>query len=170
MNPANESPVLSRKPSETLAFFVATGGGSGYLPAAPGTWGSLQGLALFWLAGWASPDQFRILVGISLLLLLYPAIWAAGRMARSRDQEDPPEIVVDEILGQMLCLLWVPATWGWHLASFLLFRLFDIVKPFPAGRSEKLPAGVGIIADDLVAGFYAGCALKIGESYISLPN
>ncbi len=167
MTPANQVFGPAKKKSPLLAFLLATGWGAGYLPLAPGTWGSLQGLGLFWLAYWASPDHFKALAGIFLILAMYPAVRASGGIARSRDQEDPSEIVVDETLGQMLCLLWVPAAWGWHLAAFLLFRLFDIAKPFPVNRSEKLPGGMGIVADDLVAGLYAGCTLKVAHYYLA---
>ena len=167
MTPAKQflGPTDGKPPS--LAALFATGWGAGYLPLAPGTWGSLQGLVLLWLAYWASPDYFKILAGGLLILAVYPAVQASGRLARGRGREDPQEVVVDETLGQMLCLLWVPAAWEWHLAAFLLFRFCDIVKPFPVDRSERLPGGLGIVADDLVAGLYAGCTLKVAHYYLA---
>ena len=83
------------------------------------------------------------------------------RFSRSEGDPDPSKIVIDEILGQMLCLLFVPVSAVSLGVGFLLFRFFDIVKPFPARSSEKLPGGMGIVCDDLIAGLYAGLCLKL---------
>lgn len=113
-----------------------------------------------WLMHWLFPAQcFYILIGL-LGLLLLPAILLAGRFARLHNMSDPSEVVIDEFLGQIFCLVWVPVSGATLLGAFLLFRLFDIVKPFPIAASERLPGGVGIVGDDLLAGLYAGLVLK----------
>lgn len=140
---------------------LVTGFGVGHLPIAPGTWGSLLALALALVVHWLVPGQERVVLGAGALLLTYPAIAFSTRYCRLKRVSDPGEIVVDEILGQTLCLLWAPISAGSLALGFVLFRFFDIVKPFPARSSERLPGGVGIVCDDLVAGLYAGLVLKV---------
>ena len=138
-----------------------TGLGLGYLPLAPGTWGSLATLLLVFGVHWLLPLHETIVLGSLVALLTFPAVVFSTRFSRSEDDPDPSKIVIDEILGQILCLLFVPVSAVSLGAGFLLFRFFDIVKPFPVRRSEKLPGGMGIVCDDLIAGLYAGVCLKI---------
>lgn len=138
---------------------IATGFGAGYLPIAPGTWGSLEALLAALLIHLTWPDQERLILAVLVLVLLIPGGMTAERLARQVNKKDPSEVVVDEILGQWVALLWVPLS-IWTLAGgFLLFRLLDIIKPFPARQSEALAGGTGIIIDDLIAGFYSGLLL-----------
>jgi phosphatidylglycerophosphatase A len=142
-----------------LADAVATWFGCGYSPYAPGTVGSAAaiGIAILieHLAGW-TPPSFAALAAIASV----PAIWAAGETARRAGMKDPQFVVVDEVVGQWLSLAGARTlTWKSYLAAFLLFRLFDIWKPFPARQLEALPGGVGIVADDLMAGVYAALVL-----------
>jgi phosphatidylglycerophosphatase A len=89
-------------------------------------------------------------------------IWAAGRTEQITGKKDPGLVVVDEVLGQWIALAALHAwTWQWALAAFVLFRLFDIVKPWPVWKLEKLPGGTGIVLDDLGAGAYAAGALEV---------
>ena len=137
------------------ARLLATGFGCGYLRPVPGTVGSAVGLVTFALL--LSARSLRIQVGAALLLTGL-AIVVAHVWARHLGEEDPSEIVVDEIAGIWWAVLGT-STWGIWLLAFVLFRLFDIVKPFPARSAERLPGGLGIVADDLVAGCYGGlCA------------
>lgn len=121
--------------------------------------GALAGLIAAVLAhlylGWAS-SHFLFLI----ILCLWPAIWASGRYAQDRNLKDPGPIVIDEVLGQWLTLTGATAlnTISWPLA-FVLFRLFDIWKPFPVRQLENLPGGTGIVADDLGAGLWAALVL-----------
>jgi phosphatidylglycerophosphatase A len=141
------------------ARLIATWFGCGYSPVAPGTVGSLAALAIAWpLAHYAGWQPLWFLAPV--VVLTGPSIWAADVTARESGQKDPQIVVVDEVLGQWLALagarhLNIP---GW-IAAFLLFRLFDIWKPFPINRLEDLPGGTGIIADDLMAGVYAALIL-----------
>ncbi len=143
-----------------IRVFV-TGLGVGYLPLAPGTWASLATLLLVLGVHWLLPLHETIVLGSLVALLTFPAVVFSTRYSRSEGDPDPSKIVIDEILGQMLCLLFVPVSAVSLGAGFLLFRFFDIVKPFPVRSSEKLPGGMGIVGDDLVAGLYAGLCLKI---------
>lgn len=135
-----------------LALAISTWG-VGYLPVAPGTWGSLVGVGLFLLLG-SWPLQLVAIVAIT-----WAGIWAASRTERILRLKDPGKVVVDEVAGQMISLLPLSlfalgTTKSGVIISFILFRLFDIFKPYPARRFERLRSGLGIMADDLVAGFY----------------
>ena len=142
-----------------IAAAIATWFGCGYFPLAPGTVGSLAAIgiayALVALAGWR-PFYF----GLLALAALPVGIWSAGVTAREVGAKDPGIVVVDEVLGQWLTLAGASAlNWKSWLAAFLLFRALDIWKPQPARWLESLPGGVGIVADDLMAGVYGALVL-----------
>jgi phosphatidylglycerophosphatase A len=177
---------------------LATWFGLGYLPKAPGTWGSLGGVVLTWalglLFGFAAlprdawiHDQYiavrsSVLVICSILVAAV-GVWASSRVATFSQKKDPQFVVIDEVSGQMLALvlgglaaagrstgttLYTPGysayfdmQWAFLLAGFILFRLFDIWKPWPIRRLEQLPGGWGIMADDWLAGIYAAILLRL---------
>jgi|SRR5579862_5966822 len=148
-----------------LATVLATWFGCGYAPAAPGTAGSLAGLAIAALlahyAGWG-PLQFAVLSAVALA----PAIWAAGNTATRLNLKDPGVIVVDEVLGQWVALAGArPLNWKSMLAAFALFRLFDIWKPQPVRALEAVPGGAGIVLDDVAAGIYAALVLFLAGCF-----
>ena len=133
---------------------LATGAGSGYAPVAPGTFGSLVGVALWalWRAlGGVSQGGYAL--GCALLAAV--GVWAAGRAEVIFGRHDDGRITIDEVAGMLLSLAWLPARPEVAGLGFVLFRVFDIWKPFPARRAERLPGGLGVVADDLVAGVYA---------------
>ena len=143
------------------SIWLATWGGSGYFPVAPGTAGSLAAVGAAWLVvvptGWPAWT-----LALAALLLLLPAAWASSRACEYFQQKDPQAVVVDEVLGQWITLAAAPGReWKYWLAGFVLFRLFDIWKPFPARAAERLPAGWGIVADDLIAGLYGAVVLLL---------
>jgi phosphatidylglycerophosphatase A len=141
-----------------LARVVATAFGSGLVPVAPGTAGSAVGLLLFLpLAGLAWPVQLAATAAVTLIGTL-----AASRDARNVGLKDPGLVVVDEVAGQWVTLLALPLTPVTALAGFVLFRAMDILKPWPARDLERLPGGVGIMADDIAAGIYAQLLLRVG--------
>jgi phosphatidylglycerophosphatase A len=147
-----------RKALDFAARVVATAFGSGYSPVAPGTAGSAVGLVLFWpLAALAWPWQ----LGASTVLFLVGSL-AAGRVARLVGVKDPGIVVVDEVVGQWVTLVALPLTPAVAFLGFLLFRVMDVVKPWPARDLEHLPGGWGIMADDVAAGIYAQLALRAG--------
>lgn len=178
--------VEKRKPNGILDYvaLTLTTFGVGYIPGAPGTYGSLIGVVIYHFAGYfaevfdhgfAQPDRWTEAqtaaainggVGIFLALFCLLGIWAAGRSTELLGNTDASEAVVDEVLGQLVTFLFVPFVFKWQLilAGFVLFRIFDIWKPYPIRQLEVLPGGLGICADDIVAGVYAGICLSIGYS------
>jgi phosphatidylglycerophosphatase A len=137
-------------------MILATGFGSGYGPIAPGTWGSIPGVILtFGLDRWAG--RWATLAGAAFFALA--GVWAAGRAETILGEKDPGPVVVDEVAGQMVTLLFLPVTLPVLVAAFVLFRILDVLKPWPARRLESLPGGSGIMADDLMVGLYANLIL-----------
>ncbi len=146
------------------AWALATFFGAGYLRPGPGTYGSAAAVVLWLVAGWLLHHQTRELGWLTLatvVLLTAAGIPAATRVAREAGREDPGFIVVDEVAGQWIALLFLPPLWTDALLAFLLFRFFDILKPWPIRRFEALPEGTGIMADDLVAGGFALLAAQV---------
>lgn len=143
----------------SAALMLATWFGCGFSPAAPGTAGSLGALGTAWLFHlWTRPPMW-IFAALALALVL-PAVWAAAAVARMKNDEDPSLVVVDEVIGQWIALAGADAFIpGQTVAAFLLFRLFDILKPWPVRNAERLPGGWGIVADDFLAGVYAAVVL-----------
>ncbi len=173
-------PIATTTPKRPrLVFLAATALGLGYLPQAPGTWGSLGGLALLWVLETLQQRLAIFQKGIVLPLNPYLwcavisllGVWAAGRAEEHLGTKDPQVVVIDEVSGQMLALLLGPAlfegavNWKSYLLGFILFRVFDIWKPYPARRAEAMPAGWGVMADDWVAGAYAAAGLWVARYF-----
>jgi len=146
---------------KTLSRLIATVGFVGYTPFAPGTAGSLVATLAFILMPTYLPHVPFTLASIALFLL---AVWAADRHA-SADNPDPSEVVIDEVMGMVVATAYLPLTPLVLIASFALFRVFDIAKPFPVRQFEKLPGGWGIVMDDVIAGVYANVVLR-GSIYL----
>jgi phosphatidylglycerophosphatase A len=141
------------------ATLIATWFGTGLLPWFPGTWGSLAALPFAWAIAWLFGERALLLAAALLFIIGW---WAAHRVARTSGIEDPGSVVVDEVAGQWLALAVTPPDPLAYLAGFLLFRLFDIVKPWPARwLDQNVGGGLGIMADDIAAGFYAATALVL---------
>lgn len=145
-----------------LALGLATWFGCGYWMWGPGTAASL--VAVLIAAGLhARFASGRLTLLILILLLFAPALWSATRTARLVHQKDPGIVVIDEVLGQWVTLLGATVlVWKSFVAAFVLFRLFDIWKPWPVRSFERLPEGLGIIGDDIAAGVYGALILYIG--------
>ena len=140
-----------------LAVVLATVGGAGYAPVAPGTVGSAVGVLIFAVTrAWPWGSQVSLLVLITLV-----GIWSATAAARHFQREDPGFVVIDEVAGQLLTLCLLPVGMFGMLVGFVLFRVFDIVKPWPARQLEALHGGLGIMADDLMAGVYGWLVLRL---------
>ena len=153
---AASPPVKTRK---TLwAWAIATFFGAGLGKPGPGTWGSVAAL-LLWaglaIGQHANAKTLLILLFVGILLSIAFGVPAATIAARESGRHDPGFVVVDEVAGQWIALLWAPADWRHGIIALVLFRLFDITKPFPARQLEKLPEGWGIVFDDVAAGLYA---------------
>jgi phosphatidylglycerophosphatase A len=147
-------------PFRSPVLFLATGCGAGYAPLAPGTAGSAVGVLLFYvLSSLPLPWYIAITVFVTLA-----SIWCAGTAERMLGTNDPPQVVIDEIAGQLITLAALPAHWTYMLGGFLLFRLLDIIKPWPANRINRdMHGGAGIVLDDVVAGVYANIVLQIAR-------
>lgn len=150
--------ALAQSPeSPSLAVrAIATGLFSGYAPVAPGTAGSLLALCFFLIPGFSRPE----ILGGSILVGLILGITTAGQLCSATDR-DPSIVVIDEIVGMWIAMLFLPVTLPVLCGSFLLFRFFDIVKPFPARDLEKLTGGWGIMLDDVAAAVYANVVIQI---------
>ena len=129
---------------------IATLFGAGYAPIAPGTAGSAVTLVILWLVPFSRVGLVLFFVVVTLV-----GTWAAQLAEASLGEKDPGAIVIDEVAGMTLSVLLLPLTWPVLLLGFVLFRIFDVVKPFPAGRAQALPGGFGVMVDDLIAGLYA---------------
>jgi phosphatidylglycerophosphatase A len=185
MTPSQPS---AAQPRSFLARFAATVGGLGYLPLMPGTFGSLAGVALYaltmlcssnWGAGhwgttqwnaafWNGPGATGRAAGLWIaaavtVIISALGVWAAGREERASGRKDPQHVVIDEVSGQLITFVAAlsPLNWKYCLAGFILFRGFDIAKPFPIRQAESLPGGWGIMADDWLAGLFAALGLWI---------
>jgi len=146
-------------------MFIATGAYSGYLPVAPGTWGSAAGVLLWLLASRLEAVSYYSVIGVLFVI----GTFSAGAAEKIADQPDPGIVVIDEIVGQLIALSLAPKHPAAVLAAFVLFRFFDILKPFPAGWIDRhLHGGLGIMLDDVVAGLYALLALHLGLLLLKL--
>jgi phosphatidylglycerophosphatase A len=153
------------RPSDYLALSIATCG-VGYLPLMPGTFGSLLAVGIFLL--FAKIATGSLLVAVVLVLILasiVAGIWAGTRTEQLLGRKDPGKIVVDEVAGQFIALFPITLFTRWStlavIVSLILFRFFDIVKPYPANRLQELKGGAGVMFDDLVAGVYAAVVVAI---------
>ena len=144
------------------ATLVSTFFGAGRLHPGPGTWGSLAAMLLWWALASQLPELWRLPVVLALVVLSTAiGIPAATLEARGCGRKDPQHVVIDEVAGQLVTLIACPILWKPLLAGFILFRAFDILKPPPIRRLEKLPEGTGIVVDDLGAGVYGWIVLQL---------
>ena len=163
-----------------LAKLLLSGFGTGYLPIAPGTWGSAAVVGIYLLAGWRRPDQTVLLAILAVIAVLSSiACVAFGRLGEMVwNKKDPSECVADEWAGQAVALMWMPLLprmgfLGLAIVaggSFVAFRMFDIFKPPPARQLEKLPRGWGVLLDDIAAGIYANLVVQVGVLIFAAAN
>jgi len=135
----------------------------GYLPIAPGTWGSLAALIVwYWIIGFASTFTFIVLIAVIFVLGAYVSSVTENYLST----KDPSIIVIDEWVGQWIALLFLPKTVLWGLVAFILFRVFDIWKPYPISALDRIKGGFGIMADDVLAGIYALAIISVLRAWI----
>ena len=147
-----------------LAVFLATAGYSGYFPIAPGTVGSAVGLVVYAGLRQMQPATRAGVCGLEVLAIaavFFVGIWAAAISERHFGGTDPGPIVLDEVVGMLITVAFIPVGLSAAIAGFFLFRIFDIIKPFPARRLESLHGGLGVMADDAMAGIYANLSLRL---------
>ena len=141
-----------------LALLIATCGYIGFAPVAPGTFGSAAGVALFYLIralniAWAEP---------AIIVILFAAgVWAASSTERQLARTDPGPVVIDEVVGMLITVAWIPVTPLGALIGFLVFRVLDVVKPWPSRQLESLHGGMGIMSDDAMAGVYGHLLMRV---------
>lgn len=149
-----------------LAHLATLGPIGRYLPA-PGTAGSVLAV----IAGFFLAKNGFIILFSALLLVTILGVFAADAYSRLTSKQDAGEVIIDEVAGQWLVLLCIPPTVNsvllWYGAGFILFRLFDILKPWPVSAAERLPGGIGVMADDIIAGTLAGMALLMAQLFVS---
>jgi phosphatidylglycerophosphatase A len=149
--------MTARTPRSQFAVAFASFGFVGFAPVAPGTVGAAAAIPLFLLLRWAGSTWLEIAVCAALVVA---GAWSARLTEEALGVEDPGPVVIDEVVGMLVSLLWLPGTWPVILAAFVAFRVFDIVKPWPAGRFERIPGGWGVMADDVMAGVYANLVVQ----------
>jgi phosphatidylglycerophosphatase A len=140
-----------------IIFFLSTGAYSGYFPKMPGTAGSAAGIVFYlFLSLFNLPTYLTVTV-----LFIILSVWISGEAEKLYKKKDPPEVVIDEIVGYLITMATFPPEWKYIIAGFVLFRVFDILKPYPANRiNEQGKGGYGIVFDDVVAGIYANLLLQ----------
>ncbi|HXW05294.1 MAG TPA: phosphatidylglycerophosphatase A [Vicinamibacterales bacterium] len=141
-----------------LAIFVATAAYTGYFPIAPGTVGSLAGLLVYALVWWTGS---ALIESGTILVLFGAGVWAGTKAERYFGGIDPGPVVIDEVVGMLVTMWLIPGGMATAAAGFMLFRIFDVVKPFPAKRLERLHGGLGVMADDAMAAVYANLTLRL---------
>lgn len=187
MNPKTDSASFAHVRKPRLSLFFATAAYVGYLPKAPGTWGSLVGVALYSLMvclisilivlfepgvalGFQLNRSFAnvlfLIVVVFGLVVAFLGVVTSGRIARFAGKKDPQIVVIDEVSGQFFTYLFAlaPLNWKYLALGFILFRVFDIWKPFPVRQAESLPGGWGIMADDWIAAVYAAIGIWIARA------
>ena len=151
----SRSPNPKSQITTRVGLAIASVGGIGYAPIAPGTCGSAIGLLVWWLLP-ASP----IVQGLTIAASFGMGSWSGSVAERHFGRTDPGQVVIDEVMGMLITLFMNPVGWPGAALGFLLFRAVDIVKPYPANRLERLPGGLGVMADDGMAAIYANLALR----------
>jgi phosphatidylglycerophosphatase A len=139
------------------ALAIATVCGVGYAPVAPGTFGSAAGLLLWW---WL-PGSMVVQV-VAIVAIFIVGSWSGSVAEQHFGRTDPGQVVIDEVMGMLITLFLNPVGWTGALAGFFLFRIFDIIKPYPANKLEQLHGGIGVMADDGMAAIYANLVLRLG--------
>jgi len=150
------------KSVDKTALFIAQGAYSGRAPIAPGTAGTVVGVLLYLLFKDLGTPGY----GAACISVIAIGTWAAGHADRMFGTKDDSTIVIDEIAGFLVALFIIPFTWGSVAAGFLIFRAFDIVKPWPLRRLERIPGGLGVMLDDLGAGVYTNIVLQVAGSIL----
>jgi phosphatidylglycerophosphatase A len=148
--------------AKEVILFVAQGAYSGRSPFAPGTAGTVVGVLLYLLVKGLGP-AWHLAAAAAVIVI---GIWVAGRAEVLLGQKDAPSIVIDEIAGYLLAMFLVPSGWGFIVAGFLLFRFFDIAKPWPLRQIQDLHGGAGVMLDDIGAGIYTNIVLQTGWYFI----
>ncbi len=147
----------------SINFLISTFFGIGKLPGAPGTWASLAAAPLFWFV----MDKPLWLFALILIVIYFVGVYSTTQYEKQIGEKDPSSAVIDEVLGVGVAMFAIPAQWYYVVMAVILFRIFDIWKPHPIRRLEKLPKGWGIMTDDLLAGVYANVCIQVGAFVVN---
>ena len=147
-----------------MAFVLASVFGAGYAPVASGTVGSFVTLVALWLLP-LTPTR----IAVALVVVVLIGIWSGSRVERVLGRKDPGIIVIDEVAGMLLAVILLPRTIPVLITAFVLFRVFDVWKPFPARESQALTGGMGVMVDDLIAGVYALVLVMGARALFGVP-
>lgn len=142
---------------QRLGVFIATCGYLGYVPVAPGTFGSAAGLLVWYLLRRAGTPGAEL---AAIALLFAVGVWSGTVTERHFGAADPGPIVLDEVVGMLITLVFLPVNTAGAIVGFLVFRVLDVIKPWPSGRFEALPGGLGVMADDGMAGLYGNLVMR----------
>ena len=148
----------SRPAAARLGLAIATCGYLGFVPVAPGTFGSAAGLALFLLLAHAGSTALYVAVAVLLFVI---GVWGASVAERELGRTDPGPVVVDEVVGMLITLAFLDVTLTGAVAGFLVFRVLDVVKPWPSRQFEQLHGGLGVMADDAMAAVYGNLVMRV---------
>lgn len=169
MNRSTQAKEKNRRPLDRIAYALATGFGAGFVPIAPGTVGAAEGVGIYLLiAALHLTAATSTLVFVAANIVVFAVgVWASNRACQMTGLKDPRLAVIDEVSGQLIAFTPL-ALWQWFsipaiIIGFLLFRVFDIFKPYPIRKLELLPSGLGVMADDVLAGIYAAVLLWLGH-------
>ena len=143
-----------------VALWCATACGVGYIPAAPGTFGSAVGLLV-----WVLLPRGNVVAAAAIIALFAVGTWSGTVAEHHFRCGDPGPVVIDEVMGMLITLFAIPVGVAGALTGFVLFRIFDIIKPYPSRRFERLPGGLGIMADDAMAAVYANLVLRVSLAF-----
>jgi len=141
-----------------LGLFIATCGYIGYVPVAPGTFGSAAGLVAYALV--RSADSY-VVEAVTIVVLFLIGVWSGTQAEHHFGGIDPAPVVMDEVVGMLITLAFLPVNWVGAMVGFLVFRLLDVYKPWPAARFERLPGGLGVMADDGMAALYGNLVMRV---------
>ena len=159
----------SQQPLNWLYKTFATGFGSGYVPVAPGTAGAVVGVIMIWLSHhFFFPNMvisFPVFLLIATVVFFFIGVYCTDQLEKEWGK-DPSKVVIDEIIGVWIGMLWLPIEWPWLLAAFVLFRFFDILKPLGIRKLEAIPGGMGVMLDDVLAGIYTLLVLQGAWFYL----
>ncbi len=148
---------------KAVIIFIAQGAYAGRFPVAPGTAGTLIGVLIYLWMRTISPAAYLAICFIVIMI----GIWVADRAESLLGRKDSPSIVIDEIVGYLVAMFMVPRSWEFIFTGFLLFRVFDIIKPYPLKRLQNIHGGIGVMADDIGAGVYTNLVLEAVRFFIA---
>jgi phosphatidylglycerophosphatase A len=153
------TPSPQPPPTPLLRFVIllAAGFGAGFSPVVPGTMGTLVAIPIYYFISSISTPLYEV----TLATFFFLSSWIAGQAERHWDKKDDRRIVIDEIMGFLVTMLWVPKSLFFIIAGFILFRFFDILKPFPIRHLERVKSGYGVVLDDILAGIYSNIILHM---------